>query len=247
MGDRVAWRSVVACVYQKSTIIPDLSVAENLFINSQAKPGHQINWRELRAQAAELLAAWDLDVDVRTRAGSLYGRGTADRRDRPLAVEGRAVHHPRRADRPARRRRDRAAVRAYPGAAAVRASRSSTSATTCTRSSRLCQDVTVYRDAQAHRHRADRRTAARPTRGGYDGRAGGRGRRSAPTRAARHANRSCGSTHSRLPARVKTSTFEVRPGEIVGLAGAGGSGKFAVANVIVGRAACRQRFGLRCR
>src|SRR5215831_8213758 len=32
---RAEWRSKVACVYQKSTIIPDLSVGENLFLNDQ--------------------------------------------------------------------------------------------------------------------------------------------------------------------------------------------------------------------
>src|SRR5690349_19328344 len=37
-ADRTAWQARVACVYQKSTIIPTLSVAENLFINRQA-PG----------------------------------------------------------------------------------------------------------------------------------------------------------------------------------------------------------------
>ena len=35
VADREAWRSRVACVYQHSTIIPDLTVAENLFVNRQ--------------------------------------------------------------------------------------------------------------------------------------------------------------------------------------------------------------------
>ena len=35
IADRDAWRERVACVYQHSTIIRDLSVAENLFINRQ--------------------------------------------------------------------------------------------------------------------------------------------------------------------------------------------------------------------
>ena len=33
LADREAWRGRVACVYQKSTVIPSLSVAENLFLN----------------------------------------------------------------------------------------------------------------------------------------------------------------------------------------------------------------------
>lgn len=35
-GDIDAWRSRVACVYQRSTIIGDLTVAENLFLNRQS-------------------------------------------------------------------------------------------------------------------------------------------------------------------------------------------------------------------
>ncbi|MFC7719328.1 ATP-binding cassette domain-containing protein [Nonomuraea recticatena] len=39
LADRDAWRRRVACVYQKSTIIPELSVAENLFLNRQTAGG----------------------------------------------------------------------------------------------------------------------------------------------------------------------------------------------------------------
>ena len=39
LSARAAWRSKVACVYQKSTIIPDLSVGENLFLNDQPSSG----------------------------------------------------------------------------------------------------------------------------------------------------------------------------------------------------------------
>ncbi|MFD0578495.1 ATP-binding cassette domain-containing protein [Dactylosporangium darangshiense] len=45
LGDRDAWRRLVACVYQKSTIIPTLTVAENLFLNRQARgPAGLIGW-----------------------------------------------------------------------------------------------------------------------------------------------------------------------------------------------------------
>ena len=71
LSDRDAWRRVVACVYQKSTIIPNLSVAENLFVNRQAEGHRPISWRSLRRRASELLAGWDLDVDVRRPAGDL--------------------------------------------------------------------------------------------------------------------------------------------------------------------------------
>ncbi|GAA2402563.1 sugar ABC transporter ATP-binding protein [Actinomadura vinacea] len=78
-ADRDGWRARVACVYQKSTIVPELTVAENLFINRQPGgkdrrwPGGRglISWKRMRREAAELLGAWDVAVDPDTRAGDL--------------------------------------------------------------------------------------------------------------------------------------------------------------------------------
>jgi simple sugar transport system ATP-binding protein len=72
LADRDAWRQRVACVYQKSTIIPALTVAENLFLNRYDR-GHTglVKWSATRRRAAELLAAWSVDVDPRTAAGDL--------------------------------------------------------------------------------------------------------------------------------------------------------------------------------
>ncbi|MFD5593142.1 sugar ABC transporter ATP-binding protein [Streptomyces griseorubiginosus] len=72
LPDRDAWRQRVACVYQKSTIIPELTVAENLFLNRHDRGrGGLISWRSLRRKAEELLRTWSVDVDVRTAAGEL--------------------------------------------------------------------------------------------------------------------------------------------------------------------------------
>ncbi|MFD1547367.1 sugar ABC transporter ATP-binding protein [Nonomuraea guangzhouensis] len=72
LADRDAWRQRVACVYQKSTIIPELTVAENLCLNrySRGRAG-LISWRTLRRQAQELLESWSVDVSAGTRAGDL--------------------------------------------------------------------------------------------------------------------------------------------------------------------------------
>lgn len=69
---RTEWRSRVACVYQKSTIIPDLTVGENLFLHDQPRTrfGH-IRWRAVHSLAREELDFWGLDVDVGRRAGDL--------------------------------------------------------------------------------------------------------------------------------------------------------------------------------
>ncbi|WP_020135221.1 sugar ABC transporter ATP-binding protein [Streptomyces sp. 351MFTsu5.1] len=71
LADRDAWRSKVACVYQKPTVVPELTVAENLFINRQPLKRSLISWRALRAQAAELLDTWDVRVDPDARTADL--------------------------------------------------------------------------------------------------------------------------------------------------------------------------------
>jgi simple sugar transport system ATP-binding protein len=68
---RDAWRGLVACVYQRSTVIPDLTVGENLFINDQPRSRGVIRWGALRRESRELLDLWGLDVDPGTRAGDL--------------------------------------------------------------------------------------------------------------------------------------------------------------------------------
>ncbi|MFF0024899.1 sugar ABC transporter ATP-binding protein [Streptomyces sp. NPDC005496] len=72
LADRDAWRRRVACVYQKPTVVPELSVAENLFVNRQpVGRGGFISWRRLRAQAAEVLETWDVRVDPDARTADL--------------------------------------------------------------------------------------------------------------------------------------------------------------------------------
>src|SRR3954471_11613239 len=71
VSDREAWRRRVACVYQHSTIIPDLTVAENLFVNRQPTRRGMISWAEMRRQARELLDRWDVGVSEEMRAGDL--------------------------------------------------------------------------------------------------------------------------------------------------------------------------------
>lgn len=71
LTDRDAWRSKVACVYQKPTVVPELTVAENLFINRQPLRRGFISWRSLRKEAADLLDTWDVGVDPEARTADL--------------------------------------------------------------------------------------------------------------------------------------------------------------------------------
>ncbi len=62
LGDRAAWQERVACVYQRSMVIPSLSVGENIFLGRNE--GSLVHWRELRRQARQLLSEWGFDLDV---------------------------------------------------------------------------------------------------------------------------------------------------------------------------------------
>ena len=64
IADRDAWRERVACVYQHSTIIRDLSVAENLFINRQPRRRGVIAWPAMRQWSSNARAG-DLTVEAR--------------------------------------------------------------------------------------------------------------------------------------------------------------------------------------
>lgn len=92
VADRAAWRRHVACVYQKSTVVPELSVAENLFINRQDLGGGLISWKKLRAEASSLLEAYDVAV----RPDELVSALTVEQRQlveiaRALSVGSRFV------------------------------------------------------------------------------------------------------------------------------------------------------------
>ena len=70
-GDIDAWRAKVACVYQRTMIVDDLSVAENLYLGRQSRGLRPIRWRELRRRAAGLLAEYDVQVDPAALAKNL--------------------------------------------------------------------------------------------------------------------------------------------------------------------------------
>ncbi|MFH9060991.1 sugar ABC transporter ATP-binding protein [Streptomyces coeruleorubidus] len=71
LTDRDAWRRKVACVYQHPTVVPELTVAENLFINRQPLRRGFISWRRLKTEAARLLDTWDVRVDPDARTADL--------------------------------------------------------------------------------------------------------------------------------------------------------------------------------
>jgi len=61
----------IGVVHQECLAFDNLSVAENLFVNSQPTRGGLVNWRELRARATAVLRELGADFDADVPAGRL--------------------------------------------------------------------------------------------------------------------------------------------------------------------------------
>lgn len=63
VGDTARWHEWIATVFQHSMIVPDLSVAENVFLGST--PG-LISWRALRNRTSAIMDDWGFDIAAGT-------------------------------------------------------------------------------------------------------------------------------------------------------------------------------------
>ena len=71
LADIGAWRSRISTVFQRSTVVPDLTVAENIFLARQPRRHGLIDWRAMRTDARGVLREWDFDVDPNEQCSTL--------------------------------------------------------------------------------------------------------------------------------------------------------------------------------
>jgi simple sugar transport system ATP-binding protein len=71
LRDLAAWRGRIATVHQHSMIVPELSVAENMFLGRPGGPGRIVGWRRLREQAGAILGEWGIAIAPEARCGDL--------------------------------------------------------------------------------------------------------------------------------------------------------------------------------
>ncbi|MCX4452172.1 sugar ABC transporter ATP-binding protein [Streptomyces sp. NBC_01340] len=232
LTDRDAWRRKVACVYQKPTVVPELTVAENLFINRQPLGrGGFISWRRLRAEAAQVLDTWDVHVDPEARTADLKVE------DRQMVEIARALSFGARfivLDEPTAQLDNREIERLFTRMRALQES----GVTFLFISHHLqevyevCQTVTVLRDA---RWITTAPVADLPRTALVEAMAG----ESIAERTVTHQPVAT-DTPVLLDARGLTSDayedidLTVRRGEVVGLAGSSGSGKIELAESFAG-------------
>ncbi|MCY1395705.1 Ribose import ATP-binding protein RbsA [compost metagenome] len=236
IGDRGEWLRKVACVYQKSRLVPQLSVAENICLNSARRDAFgRISWREIHTHAKSLLEEWDIEIDPRREVSTL---SIAQRRlielaralsfgcrfvilDEPTAgLDGREVQ----------------ALLGKIGALQKKGVTFLYISHHLEETFVVCQAATVLRDGRTVLSRSVSDLNQSDIVAAMIGEAevgASTARRASTARLDRSPvlevrNLCCGSL-------VKDVSFNVQPGEIKGLAGLAGSGKSQIANCIAGR------------
>ncbi len=69
---RVSLQAGIAAIYQELSLFPDLSVAENIFVGRQpTKAGGRLDWRTLYREAEQLLASLGVHLDLKQKARNL--------------------------------------------------------------------------------------------------------------------------------------------------------------------------------
>ena len=244
-GSTDAWRRKIATVFQHSMVVPDLTVAENVFLGRQPlRRGRRmgiIDWRGMRAQTRQVMAEWGFDIDANEPCANL----TVEQRQvveiaRALATGTRCLL----LDEPTAALERGAVQRLFERIRQLTASGVAVLYIShhLEEVFEICQDVVVVRDGQevltaptAGLSSGDLVTAMVGERPGAGPRAataardGGAATRAEPPRlSVEHVSLVSPGTS------VLDASLEVRAGERVGLTGLRGSGATTLARIVAG-------------
>jgi simple sugar transport system ATP-binding protein len=230
-----AWRRKVACVYQKSTLVPTLSVAENLFINAQPDGSPWIDWKRLRRDAQAVVDEWALGLDVDTEAWRLRVE------QRQIVEIARALVQGARfiiLDEPTAALENREIERLFERI--IRLRRDGVTLLYISHHLQevydICESVTVMRDGRVV---AESPLAAMPKHAVVSAMVGeelATGARRRPSAASGTASPALAIEGLSLHGVFEDVTLRVGAGECLGLAGLSGSGKEEIGEVIAGLA-----------
>jgi D-xylose transport system ATP-binding protein len=71
VGPRDAEKAGIAVIYQELALVPEMSVAENLFLGAEPKRLGLIDWDKVFVDARQLLARFNLDIDPAAKVSEL--------------------------------------------------------------------------------------------------------------------------------------------------------------------------------
>ncbi|MBV9712539.1 MAG: sugar ABC transporter ATP-binding protein [Ktedonobacteraceae bacterium] len=238
LADRAAWLRRVACVYQKSMVVPSLTVAENIFLNRATGDNASIvNWRAMRSRARQVMLDWGFDLDINSLARNL----TVEQRQvveiaRALSVGARFLI----LDEPTASLEKAAIERLFGSIRRLKANGIGILYIShhLEEIYEVCERVTVLRDGQhilttpvseiKQERLIEAMVGVVPQRAAEA---------AAPVQVSSSAQPRLEISHLHVPATlgpVYDVSFAVKPGECVGLVGLQGSGTSTVADAVVG-------------
>lgn len=222
---RAAQRQGISAVYQEINLIPERSVAENLFLGNEPRRfGVLIDRARMERSAAELLARYDLAIDPRARLGAL-GLGLQQ-----MVSIARGVRLGARVailDEPSSALTGTEVETLYRVVDRLKADGIAILFVShrLSESYRLCDRLTVLRDGRVVASEAVADLPRAALIGAMLGRNAEAIHGNRPARTPREGVAAFEASGLRWRNRVRDVSFAVRPGEVVGLAGLLGSGR----------------------